>query len=221
MSEYMKVPADTFETIQMDAGIIVDNFTPETGEIGNILGAIDSSGFNFRSNPTFEDFGEDIGNIPPNTWQMLRIQSFDPVASGTYANVTNAIIKDLEAGSAYAVENDEADDKHIVPSHKLEEGDFKDIYIVGNYSRGNTGTGSTGTYAGFVCVHLIHAMNRTGFQWQTTKQGKGKFAFEYHGHYDMNSPDDPPFEYFIRKGTTPTQNSGTGGETTGGETTNP
>ena len=200
MSEYMKVPADTFDTIQMDAGIIVDDFTPETGEIGNILGAIDSSGFNFKSNPNYEDFGEDIGNIPPNTWQMLRIQSFDPVASGTYANVTNAIIKALEAGSAYAEAEGVTDEKHIMPSHRLEEGSFTDIYIIGNYSRNNTGTGSSGAYAGFICVHLMHALNRTGFQWQTTKAGKGKFAFEYHAHYDMTSPDEPPFEYFIRKG---------------------
>ena len=218
----MKVPADTFDTIQMDTGIIVDEFNPETGEIGNILGAIDSSGFNFRSNPNYVDFGEDIGNIPDNTWQMLHLKSFDAVASGTYANVTNAIIKALEAGSAYAEAEGAIDEKHIVPSHKLEEGSFTDIYIIGNYSRHNTGTGSTGAYAGFVCVHLKHAMNRTGFQWQTTKQGKGKFAFEYHAHYDLNFPDDPPFEYFIRKGSAGTQSGETtGGETTGGETTEP
>lgn len=200
MSEYMKVPDDTFDTIQMDTGIITDDFDPETGEIGNILGAIDSGGFNFKSNPTYVDFGEDVGNIPANTWQMLRIQAFDATASGTYANVTNAIIKSLEAGSDYGVAENVTDDHHIVPAHALEAGDFTDIYIVGNYSRHNTGTGSTGAYAGFICVHLMHALNRTGVQWQTTKAGKGKFAFEYHAHYDMTSPDEPPFEYFIRKG---------------------
>jgi len=221
MSEYMKVPADTFETIQMDAGIIVDDFTPETGVIGNILGAIDSSGFNFRSNPSFQDFGEDVGNIPPNTWQMLRIQSYDPTASGTYANVTNAIIKALEAGSDYGVSGNAADETHIVPSHALESGDFKSIWIIGNYSKANTGTGSSGAYAGYVAVHLKHALNRTGFQWQTTKAGKGKFAFEYHAHYDMSSPDEPPFEYYIRKGSAGTTTAEPATETTTEPTTEP
>ena len=201
MSEYMKVPSDTFETIQMDAGIICTSFTPSTGAFSGIVGAIGSDGFSFKSNPTFEDFGEDIGNIPPNTMQMLRIKYFDPTVSGNYKNVTNALIKELEAGEGYAVESNNADTTHIVPEAGfIEEAKFTDLYFIGNYSNHNTGTGSTAPYAGYMVVHLKNALNKTGFQWQTKKDGKGTFAFEYHGHYDLDDMDDQPFEYYIRKG---------------------
>ena len=202
MSEYMKVPADTFETIQMDAGIICTSFTPSTGAFSGIVAAIGSDGFAFKSNPTFEDFGEDIGNVPPNTWQMKRVKYYDPTVTGNYKNVTAALLKALEAGSSFAASGTPAveDQTHIVPSHVLKEGNFTDLYFIGNYSNHNTGVGSSGAYAGYMVVHLKKALNVTGFSWQTVKDGKGTFAFEYHGHYDLNNMDDPPFEYYIRKG---------------------
>ena len=56
--EFSKVPNDTFSTLQMNAGILVDEFTPETGVIGNIIGAT-TGGLSFNANPTYEDFGSD------------------------------------------------------------------------------------------------------------------------------------------------------------------
>lgn len=200
MSEYMKVPTDFFETIAFDAGIICTGFTPSTGAVTGIIGAIDSSGFKFASNPQFEDYGEDVGNIPNNTKEMLRIIGYDPTASGNYVNVSNELIMLLEAAGAYAVDGSTEDDTHIVPSHILQDGDFEDLYFLSNYGKYNTGTGATAPYAGYVCVHLKNALNRSGFQWQTKKNGKGAFPFEFHGHYSISSMDDPPFEYYIRKG---------------------
>ena len=37
--DYTKIPVNTFEELVLNAGIIVDSFTPSSGEIGNILGA--------------------------------------------------------------------------------------------------------------------------------------------------------------------------------------
>ena len=198
----MKVPADTFETIQMDAGIICTSFTPSTGAVSGLIGAIGSDGFNFKSNPTFQDFGEDIGNIPANTMQLLMIKSFDPTASGNFKNITPALLKMLEPGSDFAVDSVADGTNHIVPQAGFVDlSRFVDLYFIGNYSNHNTGTGSSGTYAGFMCVHMKRALNKTGHQWQTTKDGKGTFAFEFHGHYDLTDIDDQPFEYYIRKGT--------------------
>ena len=44
-----------------------------------------------------------------------------------------------------------------------------------------------------------NALNITGFQWKTNKDGKGEFAFDFHGHYDLNNPDDPPFEIWVKE----------------------
>lgn len=57
--KYTQVPSDAFEKLQMNAGIMVDTFNPDTGVIGNIMGAT-TGGFSFASNPSYTDFGEDM-----------------------------------------------------------------------------------------------------------------------------------------------------------------
>ena len=190
--EFSKVPNDTFSTLQMNAGILVDEFTPETGVIGNIIGAT-TGGLSFNANPTYEDFGSDVDNVPANTKQLKRIRSYDPAVSGNFVTVTAAMAKELNGAGDFAT----GDETHIIPSHVLKDTDFNDIWLVGDYSDKNTGTGK----AGYVAIHIIDALNTTGFQWTTTKDGKGQFAFDYHGHYDMTNPDVVPFEIYVKTGT--------------------
>ena len=190
--QFTQVKADTFETVQLNAGIIVDEFTPATGVIGNILAA-STGGFSFNSNPTFNDFGEDVDNCPANTWQMKRLTSYDPALSGTFIAITPALARDLVAAGTVS------DTSHIVPSHELKETDFKDVWIVGDYSDKNSGAAS----AGFMAIHLENALNTGGLQWTTTKDGKGQFAFDFHAHYDYTNPDEAPFEIWVKAGTNP------------------
>lgn len=190
--QFTKVKADTFETLQLNAGIIVDEFTPSTGVIGNILGAT-TGGLTFSANPNYSDFGEDVDNCPANTWQMKRILSYDPVASGTFLSMTAALAKSLNGAGGFA----SGDETHIIPSHKLVEADFEDVWIIGDYSDKNEGAGT----AGYVAVHIKNALNTAGFQWTSSKDGKGNFAFEYHGHYDYDDIDDVPFEIYVKAGT--------------------
>lgn len=188
--KYTQVRADAFQTLQMNAGIIVDEFTPSTGEIGNILGAT-TGGFSFASNPTYQDFGEDVDNVPPNTWQLKRIQYFDPAVSGTFLTVTPSRAKNITG----AADVDPEDGTHVVPRNILKAADFSDVWVIGDYSDVNTGED-----AGYLAVHLMKVLNTSGIQWQTTKDGKGQFSFEYHGHYDLTSIDTVPFEIYCKSG---------------------
>lgn len=188
---YTQVPANTFDTLQMNAGIVTDEFTPATGVIGNILGAT-TGGLTFNSNPEYTDFGEDIDNVPPNTWQLKRIARYDPALSGNFVSMTSALAKMLSGAGAYAT----GDTTHIIPSHKLVEDDFKDFWVIGDYSANNNGVGT----AGYVAIHIIHGLNTGGFQWNTTKDGKGQFAFDFHGHYDLNDIDKVPYEIYVKAG---------------------
>lgn len=190
--KYTQVKSDTFQTLQLNAGIMVDSFVPSTGVIGNILGAT-TGGFTFASNPTYTDFGEDVDNVPANTWQLKRITAYDPAISGTFLTVTAATAKKMAGAAAV----DSLDSTHVVPSHELSEDDFADVWVIGDYSDKNTGS-----TAGFVAVHLMNALNTAGIQWTTTKDGKGQFAFDFHGHYDLESVDEVPFEIYVKAGTT-------------------
>lgn len=192
--QFDQVPSDLLETLQLNAGILTDGFTPATGVINNILGAT-TGGITFNSNPNYVDFGEDVDNVPPNTWQMKRITYYDPAISGTFVSLSStARVKQL-IGAATV---DTTDTTKIVPNHTLTENDFADIWWIGDYSDKNTGAAK----AGYVAVHVINALNTTGFQITSTKDGKGQFPFEYHGHYDYDDISVAPFEVYLKAGTT-------------------
>ena len=186
--QYTKVASDAFQKLQMNAGILVDEFNPATGVIGNILGAT-TGGLSFASNPEFEDFGEDVDNVPANTMQLKRIVSYDPVISGTFLTVTAALAAQLIGGA-------DVSSTKITPVAQLTEDYFNDVWIVGDYSDKNDGAAT----AGFVAIHLMNALNTAGFQMTTSKNAKGQFAFEFHGHYDIEDMENVPFEIYVKAG---------------------
>lgn len=195
--KYTQIPSDTFEKLQMNAGILVDDFNPETGTIGNLLGAT-TGGLEFSSNPEYTDFGEDIDNCPNNMKQLKQLSSVDATLSGTFLTVSAEIAKMLIG----AADIDESDDTHVIPRNDLLEQDFQEVWWVGDYSNANTGEN-----AGFIAVHLMNALNQGGISIQSSKNEKGQFAFEFHGHYDMNDQDTVPFEIYVQQGSAEAQPS--------------
>lgn len=189
--QFSQVPADTFSTIQMNAGILVDEFTPNTGVIGNILGAT-TGGLTFNANPTYEDFGADVDNVPANTKQLKRVTAYDPAVSGNFVTMSAALAAQLGGLGT-------SSSGKFTPAHGFVTDVVADVWIIGDYSDKNTGAAN----AGYVAIHIIDALNTAGFQWSTTKDGKGQFAFDFHGHYDIASPDTVPFEIYVKAGTTP------------------
>ena len=189
--KFTKLPDDAFTQLQLNAGILVDEFAPATGVIGNILGAT-SGGISFNTNPEYSDFGEDVDNCPANMLELKHLDSMDPTMSGTFLSVTPAIIKDLVA----AGDVDATDTTKVVPRSELISTDFKEVWWIGDYSDKNTGNN-----AGFLAIHLMNALNQAGFQIQSGKNAKGQFAFEYHGHYSMAGRDKVPFEIYCKEGT--------------------
>lgn len=190
--EFTRFPGDLTDTIQMNAGIIVDDFDPSTGEVGNLLGAT-GSGVTFQPNPAYEDLGADIDNVPPNAMQLKRVKHYAPALSGAFRTMTASLAAQLSGAGDFA-ENSLV---HFIPSHALKASDFHDVWVIGDYSAHNTGA----LKAGYIAIHLKNALNDTGFRWKTTKDGKGEFDFDFHGHYDLDHPDAPPFELYVKAGT--------------------
>lgn len=188
--KFTQVPTDTFEKLQLNAGILLSDFDPTAGTLdaGDILGAT-TGGMQFASNPEYEDFGEDVDNVPGRTKQLMRLKGYDPTMSGTYLTCTPELVKSL-VGAA-----DVASTK-VTPRSELSGSDFDDLWWVGDYSDVNTGAN-----AGFLAIHLMNSLNTSGFQIQSTKDGKGQMAFEYHAHYDIDSMDTVPFEIYVKAGT--------------------
>lgn len=188
--KYTQIPTTTFQNIQLNAGILVDDFNVETGVIGRILGAT-TGGIAFADSVEFTDFGDDIDNCPKNMLELKKLDSHEVTMGGTFVTINPETAKDLIG----AADVDELDERHIVPRNDLATSDFKTIWWIGDYSDKNTGDN-----AGFVAIKLLNALNTGGFSIQSTDNGKGQFAFSFMGHYSMDAQDVVPYEVYIYAG---------------------
>lgn len=188
--KYTQIPENTFKELQMNAGILVENFDPATGEVTNLLGAT-TGGINFTDTPEYTDFGEDIDNCPKNMMELKVLDNREVKVSGTFVSVSPSTAKMLVSVG----DVDEEDETHIIPRNDLLMTDFLDLWWIGDYSDVNTGEN-----AGYLAIHLMNALNTSGFQIQSTDKGKGQFAFEFTGHYSMADQDKVPYEMYIKGG---------------------
>lgn len=188
--KYTKIPENTFSQLQMNAGILCKSFVPATGTASDIVGAT-TGGINFTATPEFADFGEDIDNCPKNTKELKQITSWEAKMSGTFVVVSADLAKTLVG----AADIDTLDETHVVPRVDLADTDFDDLWWIGDYSNLNGDVNG-----GFCAVHLINALSTAGIQIQSSDKAKGQFAFEFTGHYSINSQDTVPFEIYVKDG---------------------
>ena len=191
--KFTKIPSDTFQKLQINAGILTTDFTPATGTIGEAgqIGAT-TGGVNFTATPTYSDFGEDIDNCPKNMKELKKLDSWEVKMTGTFVNADTAIAKRL----CGAADIGTTDTTKVTPRNDLKDADFADIWLVGDYSDKNGETNG-----GFIAIKLLNALSTGGFQLKTADKAKGQFAFEFTGHYSMSAQDTVPFEIYIKAGT--------------------
>ena len=188
--KYTKIPETTFKNLQLNAGVLLSAFNPESATVAaeSIIGAT-TGGVNFTATPTFSDFGEDIDNCPKNMMELKKLDSWDINMSGTYVTVDVNNVKAL-VGAADVSGN------KITPRNDLKLTDFTDVWWVGDYSDQNGETNG-----GFVAIHMMNALSTGGFAIQSSDNGKGNFAFTYTAHYSMSAQDTVPFEVYVKAGT--------------------
>ena len=188
--KYTKIPETTFKNLQLNAGVLLKDFDPETAEVANeaIIGAT-TGGVNFTAKPSFSDYGEDIDNCPKNMMELKKLDSWDINMSGTYVTVDVNAVKAL-VGAA------DVSDNKITPRNDLKLTDFTDVWWVGDYSDQNGET-----KGGFVAIHMMNALSTGGFAIKSSDNGKGNFAFTYTAHYSIDAQDTVPFEVYVKAGT--------------------
>ena len=188
--KYTKIPETTFQNLQLNAGVLLSTFNPESATVANesIIGAT-TGGVNFTATPTFSDYGEDIDNCPKNMKELKKLDAWEISMSGTYVTVDANAVKAL-VGAADVSGN------KITPRNDLKLTDFTDVWWVGDYSDQNGETNG-----GFVAIHMMNALSTGGFATQSSDYGKGNFAFTYTAHYSMSAQDTVPFEVYVKAGT--------------------
>ena len=188
--KYTKIPETTFKNLQLNAGVLLSAFNPESATVADesIIGAT-TGGINFTATPTYTDFGEDIDNCPKNMKELKKLDAWEISLSGTYVTVDANAVKAL-VGAADVSGN------KITPRNDLKLTDFTDVWWVGDYSDQNGETNG-----GYVAIHMMNALSTGGFAIKSSDNGKGNFAFTYTAHYSMSAQDTVPFEVYVKAGT--------------------
>ncbi len=182
MGRFSKISENTFNELQVEAGVILRTFDPKNPTLvdGAIVCAT-TGGINPVCTPEFTDWGEDIDNCPNNTMELKRVASYTCTLGFTALSVTEQTIK-LALG---ATETDNASGA-IKPSMNLAASNFSDIWWVGDLSNG-----------GFAAICLKNALSTGGLSLTTSKSGKGQIAVTLTGHYSIGAQGDVPMEFYI------------------------
>lgn len=196
--KYTQIPQGTFKNIQLNAGVLLKAFAPDTGTLKatDILGAT-SGGVSFTATPSFIDFGEDIDNCPKNMKELKQLDGWEAKMSGTFVTVTAELAAKLTGAADTATEK-------VTPRNDLKSADFADLWWVGDYSAVNE-DGTKGASAGFCAIRLLNSLSTGGFQIKSGDKAKAQFAFEFTGHYSMEHPETVPFEIYVKAGTADTE----------------
>lgn len=187
---FTQIPVDTFNQLQINAGMLLKEFDFETGipKEADKMGAT-TGGINFTATPTSRDDGEDVDNCPKNMKELKRLDDVEVKMSGTFVTINTESCRILMG----AADIDPKDKTKLVPRRDYLPEDFRDLYWAGDYGA---------TDGSYILIHIMNALSTGGFKLQSTDKAKGKFAFEFSGHYSMEAQDVVPYEvYIVSKGT--------------------
>ena len=84
MGRYTKIPESTFQDMQLDAGIVLKQFSLTDAVSGNAgftdtdIVTATTGGIEIACTPTYSDLGEDVDNCPVNMKELKHLaESFD------------------------------------------------------------------------------------------------------------------------------------------------
>lgn len=182
MGKFTVIPQDTFEGLQLDAGVLLKTFDPATGAAPkdeDIICAT-TGGINPSCVPTYSDFAEDVDNAPTNLMEFKHLDGWECKMGFTSLGTSAESIR-LALGAA---DIDAATGK-ITPRRNIKLNDFSDVWWVGDRADG-----------GMVAIRLMNALSTGGFSLQTTKNGKGQVSMELTGHVSIRDQDTMPMEFY-------------------------
>lgn len=186
MGKFTQIPQNTFEGLQLDAGMLLTTFDPATGAAPkdeDIICAT-TGGITLSCVPVYSDMGEDVDNCPNNMLELMKLDSWECKMAFTSLGTSPESIR-LALGAADV----SAESGKITPRADLKLTDFSDVWWVGDRADG-----------GMVAVCLKNALSTGGFSLKTTKNGKGQVSVELTGHVSLDAQDVVPMEFYSKEG---------------------
>ena len=187
---YKVVSSDAFESMQLDAGVLLSEFDftdPYTAPDDENIIATTTGGINPVCEPQYEDIGEDVDNVPKNMLEFVKLTGWNCSMSFTSIKFNAANTKWAlgAADEATAPTGAPTGTKKIVPRADIAQTDFKDIFAAFPMADG-----------GIFVVELKNAVSTGGLNIQTTKNGKGTSQVTLTGYVSIDAQDEMPMAFY-------------------------
>ena len=149
MGRFTVIPQNTFNALQMDAGVLLKRFDPANpaAPADEDIICATTGGVNPSCVPTYSDLGSDVDNVPVNMKELKHLDSWECKLSTTSLGTSTELIR-LALGCA----DINAETSAIIPRADLQQTDFSDIWWVGDRADG-----------GLVAVQIKNALSTAGF----------------------------------------------------------
>lgn len=178
------LPADTFENIEMGAGMLLYDFDPEDPSATTKEDVITATtgGITVNCTPTYSDMGEDVDNCPEGLLELMHLDKWE-CSIETTALAASADTIAFALGAADVTDKDGY--KQIDPRRVLRVTDAKDIWWAAPKTNG-----------GAVAVCMKNALSG-GYSLKTAKNAKGQTTISISGHPTVETQDEVPMRFYV------------------------
>ena len=179
--KFTKVKENAFDNLQMNAGLLLNNFDPTgvTAIADDDIISATTGGINAVATPTYVDLADGVDNAPLNMKEFKEIESWECTLSTTLIGAEVNVVALMLGASDISADK-------ITPRMTLALTDFSDVWWVGDKADG-----------GMVAIHLMNALSSDGFNLQTNDKGKGEFSLTLMGHVSIESQSVVPMEFYV------------------------
>ena len=180
--KFTVIPQDTFQAMQLNAGVLLKTFDPKNPAAPkdeDIICAT-TGGITIVATPTYTDMGSDVDNCQDNMMELKTLDGWNCKISFTGLGTSPENIR-MALGAA----DINAQSGAIELADKLKNTHFSDKWWVGDRADG-----------GMVAAHLKNALSTGGLTLKTTKNGKGQISVELTGHVSIKNQKTMPMEFY-------------------------
>lgn len=184
MGIFTVIPENTFNSMQLDAGVLLYTFDPTNPappQDEHIVCAT-TGGVEAKCEPTYSDLGEDVDNCPTNMKELKHLDGWN--CTFGFTSLSNDV-----KGIQLALGAADIDGNKVTPRRNLKQSDFNDLWWVGDKADG-----------GFVAVKLINALSTDGLTLKTEKSTSGETEVTLTGHVSIQDQNTMPMEFYSYDG---------------------
>lgn len=181
----------TAQNLQLNAGMFVKNYDPETGtlETATILGATQGGG-TFTAVPEMR--GIEVDGVRGIAKGMQVLDSWEVKMTTTLKEVTAENFKlALASGKVTPAESEGKYDVITANNFIADEDYIDNICWLGTIS------GSSEP----ICIRMFNVLNTNGLSFTFEDKGEGSIGLELMAHYDPTNLDSAPFKIYTPKKT--------------------